>query len=268
MSHLNPLAVVTGASSGIGAVFVQRLAAAGYNLLLVARRRERLEALAKQLHEQNGVEAEVLSADLTVESDLHKVEQRIAGAADLEFLVNNAGFGTRGRFFEADPESQDKMLRLHIIATLRLTRAALAGMVARGKGNIVNVSSVAAFSQSSGNVCYSATKAWINSFTEGLYLELKACGSRVRIQALCPGFTITEFHERMGVDRNNIPSSWWMSAESVVDASFRGLEKNRLFVVPGAMYHAFVVMLKLLPQPLRHALAIRYGFKRRAVPTN
>ncbi len=264
MSQSRPLAVVTGASSGIGAVFARRLAAAGHDLLLVARRKERLEELSKELEDRHGVAAEVFAADLTVENQLHAVEQRIAEAGNLDFLVNNAGFGTRGQFFESDVDAQDKMHRLHVIATMRLTRAALPGMVARQKGNVVNVSSVAAFIQGSGNVSYCATKAWMNSFTEGVHLELRACGSPVRVQALCPGFTVTEFHDTMGVDRKLIPASWWMPAEAVVDASLQGLESGRLFVIPGLMYRGFVLVLKLLPRAVRHALAIRYGSRHRA----
>jgi len=136
---------VTGASSGIGAVYARRLAAEGYDLVLVARRKDRLEQLAGELEASHGVEAEILAADLAEDADLRKVEGRIARAGNLEFLVNNAGFGTRDLFFQADGKEQDRMHRLHVLAAARLSHAALAGMVARGKGCLVNVSSVAAF---------------------------------------------------------------------------------------------------------------------------
>jgi uncharacterized protein len=208
-----PLAVVTGASSGIGAAYARALAARGYDLALVARRKDRLEQLAAKIGNDFPVNCSVLAADLTRDAELHGVEEFLAGASNLQMLVNSAGFGTRGRFFEAPVESQDAMHRLHVLAIMRLTHAALRNLTARGQGAIVNVSSVAAFVPRPGNTSYYATKAWINCFTEGVFLELKSMGSRVRVQALCPGFTVTEFHDVLGVDRKVVPSAWWMPAE-------------------------------------------------------
>ncbi|MGE5647145.1 MAG: SDR family NAD(P)-dependent oxidoreductase [Acidobacteriota bacterium] len=254
---MKPLALITGASSGIGETFARALAARGYGLILVARRQERLEKLAAEL---GG--AEVLAADLADDAQLKRVEDRIAAEPALELLVNNAGFGTRGRFWEADLESQDRMHRLHVIAIMRLTHAALAGMTARGRGAIINVSSVAGFIQNAGNTSYSATKCWINSFTEGLWLELKTAGSPVRIQALCPGFTFTDFHDVMGVDRSSIPGPLWMRAEDVVQASLRGLDRGKLFVVPGLIYKAIVAVVPALPRFVRTPLVLRYSRRR------
>jgi short-subunit dehydrogenase len=169
------LALITGASAGIGAAFSRRLARDGYDLILVARRRDRLEELAREL---GG--AEVLPVDLAKEDELKRVEERIAAEPRLDLLVNNAGFGTKGNFFEIPVESQDQMHGLHVMATMRLTHAALAGMVARRRGGVINVASVAAYGQSAQNVSYCATKAWMTSFTEGLYVELKTVGSPVR----------------------------------------------------------------------------------------
>jgi short-subunit dehydrogenase len=168
-------------------------------------------------------------------------------------LVNNAGFGTLGRFWGTDLAGQEAMHRLHVMAVLRLTRAALAGMTARGRGSVINVSSVAAFGQSEGNVSYCATKAWMNSFTKGLDVELRAVGSPVKVQALCPGFTVTEFHDTLGTDRGQIPGWLWMSADSIVEASLRGLEKGQVVVIPGWKYKVGVAVLKFLP----HSLARR-----------
>ena len=256
-------ALVTGASSGIGAVYARRLASGGYDLVLVARRIERLEQLADELETSHGVEAEVLAADLTEDADLRKVEERITRAGDLEFLVNNAGFGTRGLFFQVDAKGQDRMHRLHVLAAVRLSHAALAGMVARGKGNLVNVSSVAAFAQSPGNAGYCATKAWMNSFTEGLYLDLASIGSLVKVQALCPGYTLTEFHDALGIGRDHVPAGWWTSAEDVVAASLRGLARGKLFVVPGWRYKFYVFLLKALPGFVVRSLALRLQGKYR-----
>jgi len=254
MENGKPLALVTGASAGIGATFARRLANHGYGLILVARRRDRLESLAQEL---GG--AETLEADLTSDADLQRVEDRIASAPDLELLVNNAGFGTAGRFFEIPVDSQDQMHRLHVMATLRLTHAALRGMVARGRGSVINVSSVAGFGQSPGNTSYCATKTWMNSFTEGLDLELRSAGSPVRVQALCPGFTVSEFHEVMGMDRKRIPAWLWMRAEDVVEQSLAGLARGKLFVVPGGVYQVLAVAQRWIPTWLLRAGARRYG---------
>jgi hypothetical protein len=253
MTSTRPLAVVTGASAGIGAAYARRLAAQGYDLLLVARRVSRLEELAAELISRHGVWAEPLPADLTKDADLKAVEDRIAGEEHLEFLLNNAGFGGSGRFWESPVEIQDAMHRLHVMATLRLSHAALRTMTARDKGAVVNVASVAAFVCRPGNTSYYSTKAWINCFTEGLYLELKQSRSSVRVQALCPGYTVTEFHDVIGFDRKRVPASWWTPVEQVVDASLKGPQRGKLFVVPGWRYKFIVSLLRLMPRPLLHA---------------
>lgn len=254
-----PLALVTGASSGIGAVFAKRLAAMGYDLALVARRRDRLERHAQELSGLYGVVAEAVVADLTNDEDLARVANLLRTNENIAFLVNNAGFGTLGFFFDIDLESQSQMHKLHVMATMTLTHAALGGMVARGKGSIVNVSSLAAFSLSLGSVSYCATKAWMNSFTEGIYLELQRAGSPVRIQALCPGFTYSEFHDVVGMDRNRIPKSFWMTPEFVVDCSLRGIERNKAVVIPGWRYRLFAPILRMMPLSWRRAMGLRSG---------
>jgi short-subunit dehydrogenase len=254
MQDGKPLALVTGASSGIGAVFARRLARDGYDLILVARRRERLDGLAREL---GG--AEVLAADLTRDEDLCRVEHRIAAADRLGILVNNAGFGTMGLFHAATAESQEQMHRLHVMATLRLTHAALGGMVERDSGAVINVASVAGFAVTPGSVSYCATKTWMITFTEGISLELKLNGSRVQVQALCPGFTLSEFHDVAHVDRRRIPGWLWMKAEDVVDASIEGLAQGKLIVIPGTVYQLLVKLEDWMPRGLRHAVALRYG---------
>ena len=247
------IVLVTGASSGIGAAFARKLAARGYRLILVARRRDRLDTIAAEL---GGVE--VIAADLAEEGGLKLVEERILAEPDLELLVNNAGFGSMGRFFEIPVDSQDRMHRLHVIATVRLTHAALAGMVNRGRGSIINVSSVAGFGQNPGSISYGATKAWMNSFTDGLDMELKTVRSPVRVQALCPGFTSTEFQDVIGMDRKRVPGPLWMRAEDVVNESLEGLESDKLFVIPGLFYKVIRRLIGFAPRSLRVALTLRY----------
>ena len=169
-----PVALITGASAGIGEVFARKLASRGYDLILVARREERLRALAAELP----VNLEPLAADLTTEEGLRATEQAIRNCPRLELLVNNAGFGTLGRFWVADLQGQEQMHKLHVMAMMRLTHAALAAMVPRDRGGVINVSSVAAFGQTEGNVSYCAAKAWANAFTQGLDIELHGAGSK------------------------------------------------------------------------------------------
>ena len=254
---MRPLALITGSSSGIGATFASQLAARGFDLVLVARRRDRLEELAETLRRSNGITAEILRADLTIDAELNAVEQRIEAAGNLELLVNNAGFGTHGKFSSVDVQSQDQMHRLHVLATMRLTHAALGGMTRRGQGGIINVSSVAAFWSSPGSISYCATKCWMNSFTEGLALELKSAGSRVKVQALCPGYTLSEFHDVAGMDRKLVPARLWMRAEEVVAESLAGLDRGKTVVIPGRLYKAAAFMMKHTPRFVLERVAVR-----------
>lgn len=242
-----PVALITGASSGIGSVFARKLAARGFNLILLARREDRLRALAAELP----TKVDVLVADLSREEGIAEAERAIQECGPLELLVNNAGFGLRGRFWEADIEGQQRMHEVHVMATMRLTHAALAQMVPRGRGGIISVSSVAAFGQSPGTVSYCATKAWINSFTEGLDMELRAIHSPVKVQALCPGFTITEFHQRPGMDARQIPSFLWMKAEDVVETSLAAFDRGKVIVTPGWKYKISAFAMRRLPHAVK-----------------
>ncbi len=265
MAAARPVAVITGASSGLGAAFARALAARGYDLILAARRRDRLELLAAETASAHGVQAEALPVDLSEEAGVAQVEAKIAVTPGLDLVVNNAGFGSRGRFWEADDGTQDRMYRVHVLATMRLTRAALRVMIPRDRGSVINVSSVAGFAASPGGASYASTKAWMNVFTESLALELDSLGSRVRVQALCPGFTFTEFHDVIGWDRNRIPRSWWMKAEDVVDASLRGLERGRIYVIPGWRYRALVALAGVVPSGWRRAVSRVYARRTKRV---
>lgn len=246
MSAHRPVALITGASSGIGAAYARQLALRGYDLILVARRELRLRELADSLD----TTSRIVAADLTCDEGLAMTERAIRECDALEMLVNNAGFGTLGRFWEASFESQVKMHQLHVMATMRLTHAALAGMVQRGKGAVINVSSVAAFGQGPGNVSYSSTKAWINSFTTGLDIELRDAGSPVKVQALCPGFTKTEFHHTLGMDPRTIANVFWMQADDVVETSLAQLANGKVIVVPKWRSKVAATLLKIVPAPI------------------
>ena len=237
-------ALITGASSGIGAAFCRSLAAQGYNLVLVARREAQLRSLADELHRKFDVHARVFPADLSDPTQVKRLETLIAEAGDLEILINNAGFGVPGKFAEIQAERNVEMIQVHVVATVCLCRAALPGMISRGRGSIINVSSVAAFMATPRNATYSATKAYLNVFSEGLQNELKGTG--VRVQALCPGLTHTEFHDRPGYEdyKTKIPGFLWMSAEDVVRESLDAIKKNRVICVPGLKNRLIVMILR------------------------
>jgi uncharacterized protein len=259
MVATRPLAAITGASAGLGSEFARQLAARGYDLLLVARRTDRLQSLCKELTQTSGVNAEAITVDLAEPAEVDALAARLAGEARLALLVNNAGFGTLGRYFETEPEGQARMHMVHVVATAKLTRAVLAPMVERNAGAIINVASVAGFLMTPGNVSYCSTKTWMNAFTEGLYLELRGSRTAVKVQALCPGFTYTEFHDAMGVKRDSIPKWMWLDGSLVVSESLRGLDRGKLFVIPSWEYKVYVAILKLVPRWLYRVLAARYG---------
>ncbi len=246
-----PLAAITGASSGIGQEYARRLAAT-HDLLLIARREERLRDAATSLEQAHATSVEILVADLADASDVARVGARLATEPHLALLVNNAGFGHRGVFWESDVAVLESMHRLHVLAILRLTHAALGGMVTRNHGAVINVASIAAFAQRADNASYGATKSWLATFTEGLYLDLCRTGSAVTVQALCPGYTYSEFHDLLGEDRRRLaPAFLWYTAAEVVDESLRALASRRLIVIPGWPYRWLIAVLTRLPFRLK-----------------
>jgi len=252
-----PLAVITGASSGLGAVFARKLAARGYNLLLAARRMERLEDLQRDLERAHDVRVEPYCVDLSDDVQLEDFAKRLETEGSIDLLVNNAGFATKGWFHLTDYARQVEMHKLHIMATMRLSRAVLPAMIERRAGAIINVASVAGFFHSSGSVSYCATKGWLIDFSEGLRIELDGMESPVIVQALCPGFTYTEFHDVLGSDRSKIPKQLWMRPEFVVEKSLAALASRKLIVIPGWRYKLIVTIGRRLPIWLRLKLEAR-----------
>jgi hypothetical protein len=233
-SH-RPVAVVTGASTGIGAEFARQLAAGGTDLVVVARNRPRLEELATTLEREHRAEVEVLAADLETDDGVATVERRLSDAGrPVELLVNNAGFGTSGLFHELPVEDEISEINLNVIALVRLTRAALGPMVERGRGGVINVSSVGAYQPTPNSATYSATKAFVSSFTNAIHEELKDTG--VKAMVLTPGFTHTEFHVRAKVENtDSMPGFIWQTAEEVVRAALKSYDKGRAVCIPGAI---------------------------------
>ena len=238
-------ALVTGASSGLGAAYARHLAARGFDLILVARRQSRLDELAQAMRERYAVRAEALVADLADPADLGRAVARVEEERDLTMLVNNAGFGLPSSFARSDIERQLDMIRVHDEASVRLARAGLPAMLARNRGAIVNVSSLAGFIPLPGNVNYSASKAYLIEFSRALQAELRGTG--VRVQALCPGFMNTEFHDEMGRDRWNLaqlPAFLWMSPDEVTADSLACLEAGEVVCVPGAVYRVVAAVAR------------------------
>lgn len=242
-----PVAWITGASAGIGRELALALAARGHDLVLVARRRDRLEALARDLAARFGVRAEACEADLLDAADLEAVAARLA-AAPPDLLVNNAGFGTAGALAGLDPARELDQVRILVLAVVRLTRAVLPGMLARRGGGIVNVSSLAGEAPGPYNATYAASKAFVTSFTEALHEEVR--GSGVRVMAVLPGFTATEFQAVAGVSLDAIPPAARLSAEFVASEALRDFDRGALRSIPGAAYKAAALAEGVLPRAL------------------
>jgi short-subunit dehydrogenase len=240
-------ALITGASSGIGEAFARKLAAQGYDLILVARRQKRLEALAQELKHSYSVIVEIVVADLAKKQDITRVENHIRKTEDLDILINNAGFGTPGAFADIAIEKTINMINVHVIASTRFTWMALQGMLTRNRGTIIYVSSMAAFLPFPTAVNYCSTKAYLNMFSESLQNQLK--DTNITVQALCPGFIYTEFHdteEYKDFDRTMIPEWLWMTSDEVVEQSLNALSRNRkkVIFIPGVKNRILVWLMK------------------------
>jgi short-subunit dehydrogenase len=226
---------ITGASSGIGASYAKAFAENGFDLVLLARRKDRLQALANLLESDSSIHCEIITADLAEKEEIQKVTNHIRQIDNLDILINNAGFATIGYFADIPIEKSMRMFHTHMTATVQFTHAALQGMLKRERGTIINVSSMGAFMLTPGNVLYDATKSFLATFSENLWLEVRDKG--IKVQALCPGFTRTEFHEVgdfKNFDKSTIPDSLWMMPDEVVRLSLKALENSRDVVfIPG-----------------------------------
>jgi len=263
MSQPSPLgaALITGASSGIGAVYADRLARRGYDLVLVARDQARLDTLAERLRADTGVKVEVIPADLVRKPDQARIEQKLRDDASITLLVNNAGVAGTGDFVGGDIEQVDAMIQLNVVAVTRLAAAAAQAFKTRGRGAIVNLGSVVALVPEQFTNPYSATKAYVLSFTQSLNQEL--AGTGVRVQAVLPGATRTEIWERSGRAIETLPAEILMDVDELVDAALAGFDAGELVTLPAlpdaAEFEAFTAArLKMAPNLSRNAAAARY----------
>ncbi len=227
-------ALITGASSGIGAVFAQELAKEGFKIVLTARRKDRLEELAKKIEKETKAITEIIIADLANEKDRQKIVTRINGNNDIEILINNAGFGVRGRFYLNNIEKYQEMMLVHNTAPVEFCRAVLPSMIKRSRGIIINVSSMASLLKNPRAGIYSGSKSFLNVFSDALSSELKEFG--IKVQSLCPGMTVSEFHsvrDYVDWDHTRIPKRLWMSSEEVVEESLIALYGKKIIVIPG-----------------------------------
>jgi hypothetical protein len=256
MTHLisQGTALITGASSGIGATYADRLARRGYNLILVARDLARLVKMAASLRAQTGVKIETLQADLTDKADLLRVEARLRSDAAITLLVNNAGVAANGTLAAADPDALEALIQLNVVALTRLSAAVAPGFVARKNGTLINIASVVALAPEMFNANYTASKAFVLSLTQSLQSELGKDG--VRVQAVLPGMTRTEIWERSGIDADNLPPERVMDTGDMVDAALAGLDQGELVTIPSlpnaADWAAFVSARSQLGPNLSH----------------
>lgn len=248
------LALVTGATAGIGAAFARALAADGYALVLVARDGDRLAALAEELTGRYGTAVDALPADLATDEGCRRVADRLTDPArPVDLLVNNAGFGLDRSVVRSTLADEERLLAVNVRAVLRLTHAALAPMAARGRGDIVNVSSVAGFAGAISGSAYPASKAWVTTFSESVAVTVRSRG--VRVMALCPGYTRTEFHDRAGIDTSRMPGWLWLDADAVVRSGLRDLRRGRVVSVPDWRYRTMVLVLRHTPRRLLASIA-------------
>lgn len=243
-------ALITGASASIGASYAKQLAASGTDLVLVARDAVRLETLANELKAKHSVQVEVLPADLADRGQLEKVCTR-AAQSDIDLVVNNAGFGIKQPFVGGTIEAEQNLLDVLVIAVMRITHAALPGMLQRDRGGIINVSSVAGW-MSSGT--YSSAKAWVTSFSEALATLHKK--SNVHVMALCPGYTRTEFHARANMETETIPNWMWLDVDAAVAKSLKDFKNGKVISVPGMQYKFLSLVAQYLPRPIVRKLSV------------
>lgn len=257
---MSKTAFITGASSGIGAEFARQLAGRGYDLVIHGRRKQLLDELAADLKNRYGVAVEIEIAELSDKAQVERLCDVISSYDDLEMLVNNAGYTTRKNFNEESLQSQLDLIDVHLAATVALTHKALDVMLRKNKGYVINVASVAGFFASPRSALYCATKAFLNVFTESLYLEL--ADTAITVQALCPGYTLSDFHTKLGYDKSDSMFDDFMTSEFVVAQSLKDLDNGKLYSIAGWKYRFLVRVSRFIPKAILHRLIVKVKSKR------
>lgn len=253
-------ALITGATAGIGASFAQLLANEGYDLVLVARDLTRLQATARNLAERFGISCEVLPADLSLESDIVRVEERLNNLdSPIDILINNAGFAIKESFTKSSLSAEIQLLDVLARTPMRLMHSALPAMMVRNAGIIINVSSVAGWTAGG---TYSAAKSYLTVLSESLHTELT--GTKVEVLALCPGFTHTEFHDRAKMKMNGLPNFLWLNADEVVAKAWTDALAGKAISVPGRQYQILSTIARFGPRPLVRRLGMKIRVKQRS----
>ena len=253
------IALITGASSGIGLAYAKLLAREGFDLVLVARDLPRLNKLAKELNKAHKIKVQTIKADLTKPAQLVKVERRLANKINpIAVLINNAGFGLKQSFIDSDLKREQELLDVLVTAPMRLSHAVLPAMVKRNKGVIVNVSSVASFIAGG---TYSAAKSYLTVFTEYLHTELR--DTNIKVSALCPGFTKTEFHARGKMKMGGLPNYMWTDVNDVVKKSWKYAKAGKVICIPGWQYMLLSTIARIAPRPIVRKAGINVRRKQR-----
>ncbi|MGV8918394.1 MAG: SDR family NAD(P)-dependent oxidoreductase [Pseudomonas sp.] len=260
-------ALVTGASSGIGAIYAQRLAERGYDVILVARNRDRLNALATRLTTETGRSFEVVQADLGSKEGMRHVEDILRTDSSITVLVNNAGVGATAPLVDSDINKMDDMITINVVALTHLTQAVIPGFLARGAGTIINIASIVAVGPEILNGVYGGSKAYVLALSQSLHHEVG--GKGIRVQAVLPGATSTEFWDIAGTPEEYLPKDIVMNAEDMVDAALAGLDQGERVTIPSlpdaADWNAYeAARQKLMPNLSRNHPAERFGVKSRA----
>jgi hypothetical protein len=250
VSHERKMALITGATSGIGAAYAQALAEQGYDLIITGRRREIIEDVARRIEKKYHVSASVVIVELSDMVDFNQLVELVREIGPVDLLVNNAGFTTKGYYYQQDIIEQERMVLVHIVAMMKLTHTVLPGMIARRSGTIINVASIKAVTPLSLSATYCSVKAFMRNFSISLHAEVKELG--VKVQCVFPGFTRTDLGRGIGVDFNELDNSLamhWMLPEEVVRVSLRDLHKrNKVICVPGAGNKALYMMARVVPE--------------------
>jgi uncharacterized protein len=253
-------ALVTGATSGLGASFASYLARQGYDLILTGRRKKKIEALAAVLREDYNISVTIVLAEFTSDKDIQKVINTMRDCTTIDVLVNNAGYGNAKDFLSDTCNAQERMIKVHIIAPVRLMHAAVPRMIQQGSGMVINVSSLAAFTVGPGRAMYCSTKAFLRTVTESLHTDVHEYN--IHVQALCPGFTRTDFHEKLSWSADKLKNrgiARWMTADEVVRKSFKNIRKRRIVYIPGFWNKMIYYVILIIPRRIYYLLASKYS---------